>query len=80
MTGHAEMHEKDNNSQSGTAKDADDVEQQAPSPATGSEKEKPLDPDEVDWDGPADPKNPRNWPRWRRAMLVGIITCVVFST
>ncbi|PWY65698.1 MFS general substrate transporter [Aspergillus heteromorphus CBS 117.55] len=34
----------------------------------------------VDWDGPNDPHNPRNWPVWRRAMLVGIIASVVFST
>ncbi|CEJ92117.1 hypothetical protein VHEMI07789 [[Torrubiella] hemipterigena] len=38
------------------------------------------DPNEVDWDGPDDPHNPRNWPVWRRAMVVGLITAVVFST
>ncbi|PYH95662.1 MFS general substrate transporter [Aspergillus ellipticus CBS 707.79] len=40
----------------------------------------PSDPNEANWDGPDDPHNPRNWPAWRRGMLVGIITCVVFST
>ncbi|KAE8367279.1 major facilitator superfamily domain-containing protein [Aspergillus caelatus] len=55
-----------------------DVEQNKPSPAT--ESEHGHDPNEVDWDGPADPHNPRNWSAWRRGMLVGIVTCVVFST
>ncbi|KAJ5114397.1 hypothetical protein NUU61_000156 [Penicillium alfredii] len=45
-----------------------------------SGSEIPPDSNEVDWDGPDDPHNPRNWPAWRRGMLVGIITCVVFST
>ncbi|KAJ5726102.1 uncharacterized protein N7483_007459 [Penicillium malachiteum] len=44
---------------------------------TDGENEKSSNPNEVDWDGPDDPKNPRNWPTWRRSMLVGVITCVV---
>lgn len=28
----------------------------------------------VDWDGPDDPQNPRNWPAWKR------MTQVVFAT
>ena len=24
----------------------------------------------VDWEGPDDPKNPRNWPTWKRTMQV----------
>ncbi|THC91331.1 hypothetical protein EYZ11_009196 [Aspergillus tanneri] len=58
----------------------DDIERNTPPPTAEGEKVEHPDPNEVDWDGPDDPKNPRNWPRWRRAMLVGIITCVVFST
>lgn len=27
----------------------------------GNEKTTPVDPNIVDWDGPNDPKNPRNW-------------------
>lgn len=57
-----------------------DVEQNAQSHTGHSEKEKAPDPNEVDWNGPDDPKNPRNWPAWRRFMLVGVITLVVFST
>ncbi|CRG83296.1 putative transporter C530,02 [Talaromyces islandicus] len=55
-----------------------DPEKTASSPATLDEN--PQDPNEVDWDGPDDPHNPRNWNAWRRSMLIGIITCVVFST
>ncbi|KAJ5722258.1 hypothetical protein N7488_000293 [Penicillium malachiteum] len=57
-----------------------DVEQNTPSPTTDGKNEKSPDPNEVDWDGPDDPNNPRNLPIWRRSMLVGVITCVVFST
>lgn len=39
-----------------------------------------LNLNEVDWDCPDDPHDPRNWPAWRRAMVVGMITSVVFST
>jgi hypothetical protein len=31
----------------------------------------------VDWDSPADPQNPRNWPQWKKKMhifLLGILT------
>ena len=40
----------------------------------------PADPNEVDWEGPEDVHNPRNWPTWRRGMIVGIVTSIVFST
>ena len=56
------------------------MEQNTPSSTIENDNEKLPDPNEVDWDGPDDPKNPRNWPTWRRAMLVTVITCVVFST
>jgi hypothetical protein len=56
---------------------APDVEQSLPSSTDGTDV---PNPNEVDWDGPDDPHNPRNWPTWKRAMLVGIITSVVFST
>lgn len=55
-----------------------DVEQNTLPPATDDER--PCPRNEVDWDSPNDPKNPRNWPAWRRAMHVGVVTCVVFST
>jgi MFS transporter, DHA1 family, multidrug resistance protein len=42
--------------------------------------ENSIHPNVVDWDGPDDPKNPRNWSVWRRGMIVGIVTCIVFST
>lgn len=42
--------------------------------------ENSTDPNEVDWDGPDDPHNPRNWSVRRRALIVGIVTSIVFST
>ncbi|KAJ5234288.1 uncharacterized protein N7469_003456 [Penicillium citrinum] len=57
-----------------------DVEDNCLAPTDHSEKECLPNPNEVDWDGPDDPKNPRNWPVWRRSMLVAVITFVVFST
>ena len=58
-----------------------------PSPRTGEmesqlkEANQPADdPNEVDWDGPDDPHNPRNWPVWKRGIIIGIVTSIVFST
>lgn len=31
----------------------------------------------IDWDGPEDPKNPLNWPLWKK---LGIISTVSFIT
>lgn len=61
----------------GELKKAPDVEKSLRSSTDGRTA---PDLNEVDWDGPDDPHNPRNWPTWRRAMLVGMITTVVFST
>ncbi|KAH8653804.1 major facilitator superfamily domain-containing protein [Xylariales sp. PMI_506] len=41
------------------------------------EKSKPP---QVGWDGPEDPKNPRNWPVRRRAYQVGVVMFVVITT
>lgn len=32
------------------------------------------DPNEVDWDGPDDPKFPMNWPRWRKTWIITILS------
>ncbi|KJK63059.1 MFS like protein [Aspergillus parasiticus SU-1] len=76
VSGHSSVNYRTADENEGTRKY--DIEQKKPFPAT--ESENAHDPNEVDWDGPADPHNPRNWSAWRRGMLVGIITCVVFST
>jgi hypothetical protein len=34
----------------------------------------------VDWDGPDDSKNPRNWSVWKRGMIIGVVMSIVFST
>lgn len=39
-----------------------------------------LNPNEVDWEGPDDPENPRNWPVWRRSLIFATIMSIVFST
>ena len=46
----------------------------------GHPSDNSADPNEVDWDGPDDANNPRNWPVWRRGAIVGIVTTIVFST
>ncbi|KAJ5693028.1 hypothetical protein N7462_002451 [Penicillium macrosclerotiorum] len=58
----------------------DYIERNSSSPAAGHEQKKLDDSNLVDWDGPDDPENPRNWPAWRRCLLVGVVTFVVFST
>ena len=35
---------------------------------------------EVNWDGPDDVQNPQNWPVWRRVVIVGTVTSIVFTT
>ncbi|RPA94396.1 benomyl/methotrexate resistance protein [Choiromyces venosus 120613-1] len=39
-----------------------------------------INPDIVDWDGPDDPENPMNWPRWRKVVAVGIVSGITFVT
>lgn len=34
----------------------------------------------VNWDGENDPKNPMNWPTWRKKCCVGIVTAITFIT
>ena len=46
----------------------------------GQPCENSTDPNEVDWDGPDDPHNPRNWSVRRRGLIVGMVTSIVFST
>ncbi|KAJ5876197.1 MFS general substrate transporter [Penicillium soppii] len=61
-----------------------DIEQSRPSQACTAdmpdEKERNL----VDWDGPNDPKNPHNWPNWKKALCtisMGTLNfCVTFSS
>ncbi|KAF2270173.1 MFS general substrate transporter [Lojkania enalia] len=42
------------------------------------------DPNLIEWDGPCDPGNPQNWPRWRKwvvTMILGLITvCITFAS
>jgi hypothetical protein len=33
----------------------------------------------VDWDGPEDPQNPRNWPAWKRMTQVVFATAFLFT-
>ncbi|KAJ5114106.1 hypothetical protein N7456_002640 [Penicillium angulare] len=54
--------------------------EKVPSCQTGTHTGETPDSVVVDWDGPDDPQNPLNWPVWKRTLLVGTITCVVFST
>ncbi|CAJ2510891.1 Uu.00g065160.m01.CDS01 [Anthostomella pinea] len=48
-----------------------DVEAAKP-PAAAADVDADADPNEVDWDGPDDPHNPKNWPVWRRGVIVGM--------
>lgn len=47
-------------------------------------KEDKKDPNLIEWDGPDDPENPRNWPqskKWLTTIVVGIMTiCVTFAS
>lgn len=49
--------------------------------ATSQEKEKGKDPDLVEWDGPDDPENPRNWTfkkRWISTIVVSSFTFMAY--
>lgn len=37
----------------------------------------PTDPDLVDWDGPDDPENPRNWSRRRKMLNTSLVSLSV---
>lgn len=34
----------------------------------------------IDWDGPDDPQNPRNWPAWKRLTQVGLASAFLLTT
>ena len=51
----------------GSARSPDDL---SPSP----------DPNLVDWDGPDDPTNPRNWPFRRKAIITGTVSLITLLT
>lgn len=55
-----------------------DVEAQIITPSN----EKDILPSEVfvDWEGPDDPQNPFNWPLWRKAVQIGLMTFNTFIT
>lgn len=43
-------------------------------------KEEPEDPNIVFWDGPDDPKNPYNWPTWKKVFNCALISALTFVT
>ncbi len=36
-----------------------------------------IDPNIVDWDGPDDPANPRNWPKGRKILNIALVSLSV---
>ncbi|OOF98379.1 hypothetical protein ASPCADRAFT_164889 [Aspergillus carbonarius ITEM 5010] len=49
--------------------DGYDIEAGAPEPESEKAAEQQKDPNLVDWDGPDDPENPQNMPRWRKWII-----------
>lgn len=47
-----------------------DLESGQDAPTAHTEQAKTKATNIVDWDGPDDPQNPRNWPAWRRISQV----------
>lgn len=39
-----------------------------------------IDPNIVDWDGPNDPSNPMNWPKWKVKTHIFLISIITFVT
>lgn len=37
-----------------------------------------VDPNIVDWDGPNDPENPMNWPKFKKWMAIAIVSLITF--
>lgn len=40
-----------------------------------------TDPNVVDWDGPNDPENPRNWPvrfKWANIVIISILALITY--
>ena len=72
---------------------AGDLESAYEKPATseaGHCDQKPSQPDQtpieqetkdniVDWDGPDDPQNPRNWPAWKRMTQVVLASAFLLT-
>ncbi|KAI0002853.1 bicyclomycin resistance protein [Xylariaceae sp. FL0662B] len=52
-----------------------DVEKASPGNGRGDED---TDADVVWWDGPDDPENPYNWPKWRKFLNCGLISAMTF--
>jgi hypothetical protein len=46
----------------------------------GDEVTSQEDPNLVWWDGPDDPMNPVNWPRWKKILNCGLISAFTFVT
>ncbi|RAO67293.1 uncharacterized protein BHQ10_003305 [Talaromyces amestolkiae] len=63
-----------------------DLERRTPSPSVtqyGSPEstvQPPIDPNIIDWDGPDDPEKPINWPRSRKAGVIGTVCLLRFVT
>lgn len=38
-----------------------------------------VDPDIVDWDGPDDPENPRNWPQFKKTYHVAAVSLLTLA-
>lgn len=51
---------------------------------TPNQHQEPSDPNLIEWDGPNDPENPMNFPRWRKWMItivLGFATfCITFAS
>jgi hypothetical protein len=47
---------------------------------SSSSSQSSQDPNLVDWDGPDDPKNPRNWPLSKKAIITGTVSLITLLT
>ena len=56
-----------------------DINHATPAPLK-QESDNEVDPNAVDWDGPGDPKNPKNWPESTQMLNVALLSLLTIVT
>lgn len=64
---------------SASLEDGHHDQQSNESDQTAIEQEQETKDNVVDWDGPDDPQNPRNWPQWKRITQVVLASAFLLT-
>jgi hypothetical protein len=61
------------------SEDGQHQDQQSSEPGQTATIEQETKDNVVDWDGPDDPQNPRNWPAWKRLTQVALASAFLLA-